>query len=428
MQFGTTLMRQADELARFTQTPSSIEAAPGMASITRRYLTPEHKAAGEYIIALMMDAGMTASFDALGNIVGRYAGASVGEKADAKWLMTGSHQDTVVNAGRYDGLFGILAPIAAVKSLHARGKRLPFGIEVIAFGDEEGVRFGVTLIGSKARAGSFDKAWLDKQDAEGITLREALYSFGHNINCEHDMPQLTVSSKEYIAFIECHIEQGPVLLNANLPLGVVTSIVGFNRIRCHVKGLAGHAGTVPMHGRQDALAAAAEMTLAVESYALARAEKLVATVGKFEIAQGGAINVIPGELSFTIDLRSGDDTLREQALVDLQAQCEAIAARRKVQFQMESFYSLPAAHCDARLQNALAASLKKLNLPDTRLSSGAGHDAMAFRGVLPLAMLFVRCGNGGISHNPAETMTAEDAELATLALLDFFESFDPALL
>jgi hydantoinase/carbamoylase family amidase len=408
---GAELMRQADALAQFS------EQAGG---ITRQYLTHEHRQAGDYLIALMRDAGMSdAGFDCLGNIVGRYAGAG----ADAPWVITGSHQDTVRDAGKYDGLFGILSPIACIKALHAQGRRLPFGIEVVGFGDEEGVRFGVTLIGSKALAGTFDFSWLTKTDAHGTTLRDALIAFGHWDGSEAAIRALARRAPRYRAFVESHIEQGPVLLNQGLPLGVVTSIVGFNRIRCRVQGVAGHAGTVPMPGRQDALAAACEMALVVERYCVARADTLVGTVGKMDVAQGGAINVIAGEVSFTIDLRSGNDAAREQALADLRAQCEAIAARRKVQLQFESFYSLPAAPCDPQLQQHLADAIAALGQPVHHLPSGAGHDAMAFRGLLPLAMLFLRCGNGGISHNPAEIITADDARLATQALLSWLEHF-----
>jgi len=294
---------------------------------------------------------------------------------------------------------------------------------VIAFGDEEGVRFGVTLIGSKALAGSFDPSWLDKCDAQGISMRKAIAAFGGNVG---DIASLQRDPAKVAAFVESHIEQGPVLLNEGLAVGVVTSIAGATRVRVLVEGLAGHAGTVPMPGRRDALAAASEMVLAVEAHCAARAETLVGTVGKLTVAGGGATNVIPGAVEFTIDLRSGDDALRLAALSDLEKQCRAIAAKRKIALRWDPFFQLAAAPCDARIQTQIAASVAAEGATVRHLPSGAGHDAMVFAGKVPIGMLFVRCGNGGISHNPLETMTTEDADKATAVLLHFFENFQPA--
>lgn len=424
MKFGPTLMQQAEALARFT------EDAP---RVTRTYLSPQHKAAGEYLIGLMREAGMEARFDALGNIVGRYAaedaGAGIGAAggSNAPVVMTGSHQDSVRNAGQYDGLFGILTAIACVKDLHVRGKRLPFTLEVVGFGDEEGVRFGATLIGSKAMAGAFDPAWLDQADANGVTMRQALRDFGCDPQ-SNDAAWRTIDrrGKNVIAFVESHIEQGPVLLNANLSVGVVTAIAGATRLRAQVTGLAGHAGTVPMGQRQDALAAASEMVLFVERYCTAHRDEsgLVGTVGIID-AKPGAANVIPQNVRFTIDVRSGDDAARQRAVASLRAQFSAIAARRNVTMELSAFYDADAAPCDAALQAQLARAVERQGLPLRHLPSGAGHDAMVFPAVCPTAMLFVRCGNNGISHHPDETMTAEDAEVATQVLLDFFEHFTP---
>jgi len=406
MRFGPDILRQADTLAAFTEDP------PG---ITRTYLTPMHRRAGDFIAALMREAGMTADYDALGNVVGRYEAAT----PDAPTLMTGSHMDSVRNAGRYDGLFGILTAIACVRDLHARGKRLPFAFEIVAFGDEEGVRFGVTLIGSKSMGGSFDPRWLDAKDADGVTLREALVAFGGDPD---GWRALDRRGKGVFAYVESHIEQGPVLLDEGLPVGVVTAIAGGYRVRVSVTGLAGHAGTVPMGARRDALAAASEMVLAVERVAreAPAQEAVVATVGKLE-AKPGAINVIPQDVDFTIDVRSGDDAARMRAMDAIRAAFDAIAAARGVQVRVDVFYELPAAPCAPALQEALAASIARQGVPVRRLPSGAGHDAMVFPPVCPIAMLFVRCGNGGISHHPSETMTAEDAEVATAVFLDFLE-------
>jgi len=406
--FGTQILARADALAAITEDP------PG---VTRSYLTAQHRQAGELIAQWMREAGMSVHWDALGNVVGRYAG----QTADAPVVMTGSHMDSVRNAGRYDGLFGILSPIACVADLHRRARRLPVAIEVVAFGDEEGVRFGVSLIGSKAMAGRFDAAWLDQADADGVTMREALQRFGGD-------PQAVASLDRrggaVVAFVESHIEQGPVLLQAGLPLGIVTAIAGGSRIRCAVTGLAGHAGTVPMGARQDALAAAAEMVLALERHCTEH-PGLVGTVGRMTVLPG-AINVIPQDVSFTIDLRSGDDATRHAALDAVRERCRAIATRRGVRVAFDVFLELGAAPCDARLQQMLADAVAAQGLPVHRLPSGAGHDAMEFPPVCPMAMLFVRCGNGGISHHPSESLTASDAQVATAALLHFFEHVDPS--
>ncbi len=409
MRFGTTILEQAEVLGAISQDPERL---------TRTYLTPQHREAGNHILGWMRAAGMDADFDALGNVVGRYFAADEA----APVVMTGSHLDSVVNAGKYDGIFGILTAIACVRDLHARGRRLPFTFEVVAFGDEEGVRFGVTLIGSRALGGNFDPALLDKTDADGITMREALRNFGGDPDA---VLRLKRDPAKVAAFVESHIEQGPVLLDAGLPVGVVTSIAGGTRIRARVVGLAGHAGTVPMPGRRDALAAAAEMALAVERHCLASNGTLVGTVGKLSIPGGGAINVIPGEVEFNLDLRSGDDDKRIAALVSVEAECRSIATRRDVALTWDAFFHLRAAPCDRRLQAQFAASIAALGHPVRHLPSGAGHDAMEMVRIAPIAMLFVRCGNGGISHNPLETMTAEDAETATAVLLHFLEHFTP---
>ncbi|MCS6997231.1 MAG: allantoate amidohydrolase [Casimicrobiaceae bacterium] len=412
MSFGTDILAQAEALARFTEVEGEI---------TRSYGTAAHRRAGEYLIALMREAGMVADFDALGNVVGRYAAGL----PDAPVVMSGSHMDSVRNAGRYDGLFGILSAIACVRDLHRRGRRLPYTLEVIAFADEEGVRFGVTMLGSKAMAGSFDAAWLDCTDADGVTLREAIRAFGGDPEGVSALSRRSGLYGEVIAYVESHIEQGPILLEEGLPVGVVTSIVGTTRMNVRVTGLAGHAGTVPMGRRQDALAAAAEMVLAVERYALQH-PGLVATVGKLTVAPG-AVNVIPGEVVFTVDLRSGEDAVRRSAVEALREQFFAMAARRGVRVVAEPFFELEAAPCDPGLQAALARAIEAQGLPVRRLASGAGHDAMAFHGLCPIGMLFVRCGHGGISHHPSETMSTEDADLATRVLLHFFEHFEPPM-
>ncbi|MBP6531441.1 MAG: allantoate amidohydrolase [Burkholderiales bacterium] len=410
MKFGSDILKQADVLAGFT------EDAP---LITRTYLSKEHKAAGEYLIGLMRDAGMNADFDPLGNIVGRYeAGVPF-----APVVMTGSHQDSVRNAGKYDGLFGILSPIACVKELNRQGKRLPYTLEIVGFGDEEGVRFPATLVGSKAMAGQFDPAWLDKVDADGVTMRHAISDFGGDASLWKELDRRNEQHGEVVAFVESHIEQGPVLLNEGLAVGVVTAIAGATRMRLNVTGLAGHAGTVPMGARQDALAAAAELILFVERFCTDNAG-LVGTVGKLSV-KPGAINVIPQDVEFTIDVRSGDDATRAVALNAFATELPAIAKRRNVTLAIETLYDAGAAPCDPVLQKQFESAIAAQGIKPRYLPSGAGHDAMVFPVVAPMAMLFVRCGNNGISHHPDETMTAEDAEIATNVLLHFFENYQP---
>jgi hydantoinase/carbamoylase family amidase len=399
---GHTIMEQSALLAAHT------EDAP---KLTRLYLSEQHRHCGEDLIRMMTQAGMTADFDALGNVVGHYAGTS----ADAPVLMMGSHLDTVRNAGRYDGMLGILSAIASVSALHQAGQRLNCAIEVIAFGDEEGVRFGVTMIGSSAMAGHFDPAWLDKKDREGVTMRDALIAFG----CDPDAwPTLYRDFSKVKAFVELHIEQGPVLLEAGLAAGVVTAIAGSSRVMLDIEGLAGHAGTVPMPGRKDALAAAAEMVLAGEAVARDWRSPLVCTAGKLEVA-GGAINVIPGKTTMTFDMRSGDDAERLAALAVLREQCEAIAVRRNVRLSWQLLLELAAAPCDPALREMLAQAFDAEGVPVTSLASGAGHDAMSFRGRVPMAMLFVRCGNGGISHHPDEIVDAADVDTGVRLLSRF---------
>jgi allantoate deiminase len=410
MKFGTDILKQADVLATFT------EDAP---RVTRTYCSKEHKLAGDYLIGLMRDAGMNADYDAFGNIVGRYeAGVPF-----ASVVMTGSHQDSVRNAGKYDGLFGILSPIACVKELNRQGKRLPYTLEIVGFGDEEGVRFGVTLIGSKAMAGNFDPAWLEKKDANGVTMREAINTFGGDADAWRELDRRGDHHGEVVAFVESHIEQGPTLLNENLALGVVTAIAGATRMTVKVTGLAGHAGTVSMQMRQDGLTAASEMILFVERYCKDN-ENLVGTVGRIACFPG-AINVIPQDVEFSVDIRSSSDEIRRSAVEIIRKEFSAIASKRNVKVDAQPYFELSAAPCDEGLQKQFADAIAAQGIPVRYLPSGAGHDAMEFPKVCPIAMLFVRCGNGGISHHPSETMTAEDAEVATSALLHFFERFKP---
>lgn len=403
---GQHIKGMVDDWARFSEEPDKL---------TRVFLSKEHKACTEAVIAAMENAGMSARIDAVGNVVGRYEAAAPG----AKTLLTGSHIDTVRDAGAYDGNLGVALPIACVAELHAQGKRLPFAFEIIAFGDEEGVRFPTTLSGSRTVAGSFDPAVLSVSDAEGTSLAEALRHFG----CDPDaIAGEARKAADVLAFVELHIEQGPVLEAENLPVGTVTAINGASRFSLTLEGMAGHAGTVPMHLRQDALAGAAEMIQAIEACGLAE-DDLVATVGRIEAAPG-AVNVIPGQVSFTLDIRAPDDRQRERAIADLQAKLKEIAERRGLTLAVELLYSEGAVACDPALMTELDGAIERQGIRALRLPSGAGHDAMAVAALCPIAMIFLRCG-GGISHNPLESITAEDAEIGARVFLDFLENLDP---
>lgn len=407
--FGARVMRRLDELARFSSEPDAL---------TRLYLTPEHEAAAAQVMEWMREASMAAGLDAAGSVVGRYEGRVPGASA----LLIGSHIDTVRDAGRYDGNFGVVAAIEAVAALRARGERLPFAVEVIAFGDEEGVRFPVTLTGSRALAGILDPEALDAEDGEGVSLREALRRFG----CDpSNLSGVARQRGSVLGYVELHIEQGPVLETEGLPVGVVTAINGASRFAAKVEGVAGHAGTVPMRLRHDAVAAMAEMVLAVERTALDLPD-IVATVGWLE-ASPGAVNVIPARARFTIDLRSPDDRIRRIAAARLRREMQEIAARRGVQLSLLTRYDAPAAACAPPLIEALERSVVRSGVRPLRLSSGAGHDGLAMAALCPVGMLFVRC-EGGISHNPAEAITESDADTAVRVLVDVLQHLNPALL
>ena len=384
------------------------------AFLCRRYLTPEHARANALVGQWMRDAGLEVSVDPLGNLIGRTHGGNT----NVPTLSLGSHLDTVRDAGRYDGALGVLLPIACLNACRDAGVKLPFNVEIIGFGEEEGVRFGSTLIGSKGMAGNLDASVLDVNDVDGTSLGEALEAFGlpkANALRAKRLPE------DVSAFLEVHIEQGPVLESENLAVGVVTAIAGASRYAIEVTGLAGHAGTVPMSLRQDALTGAAEMVLAAETLANEH-DDLVATAGKLEVANG-AVNVIPGSVTFTIDVRSGVDQIREEAIETLRSKFEDIATRRGIQAGWSKLHENSAATCDAALSEQLANAISATGRPVRHLPSGAGHDAMAMAELAPAAMLFVRC-EGGISHHPDEDMTVEDAQAAGEVLWTFLQTFD----
>jgi allantoate deiminase len=363
----------------------------------------------------MREAGMTANIDAMGNCVGRYEGAQPGLPC----LMLGSHLDTVRDAGQYDGMLGVLSAIECVAALNATGTRLPFAIEVVGFGDEEGVRFGSTLLGSRAIAGTFDPAVLAKTDADGITMHDALTSFGI------DPARYATAARrpgQVLAYAELHIEQGPVLEAAGLPVGVVTAINGGNRFTFELTGMAGHAGTVPMGLRRDALAAAAECVVAVERIAASMPE-VVGTVGRIE-ARPGAMNVIPGKVTFSLDVRAPTDDKRHAAVAAIHAEIAAIAQRRNIGLAVTPMWEARTAPCALELQKQFAAAIHNEGIHVHHLPSGAGHDGMAIIDIAPIGMLFVRC-EGGISHNPAEAVTLDDVATGARVLARFILAFTP---
>jgi len=385
-------------------------------ALTRVYLSPEQRAASELVLGWMREAGMSARLDAVGNCVGRHEGERPGLPA----LLLGSHLDTVRDAGRYDGMLGVVAAIECVHALNEAVRRLPFAVEVIGFADEEGVRFDATLIGSRAVAGTLDPAVLDVADGAGVTLRQALKDFGLD---PARVREAARRREESLAYAELHIEQGPVLEAEGLPAGVVTAINGATRLAVDVEGTAGHAGTVPMNLRRDALAAAAECALAVERRC-AGVPDLVGTVGRIE-ALPGAVNVIPGKVRFTIDVRAAADAVRASAVDDLHGQMQAICARRGVAIGVRKTHDHGVTACAPWLMEQLDAAVAAEGLPVRRLPSGAGHDGMAMAELCDIGMLFVRCEKG-VSHNPAEAITAADAETGTRVFLRFIENFEAA--
>jgi allantoate deiminase len=398
------IMARCDALAHCT------ELAGGL---TRVYLSKQHRQASDLVRTWMLEAGMTVRLDAVGNVVGRYEGEPPGRAC----LMLGSHLDTVRDAGMYDGMLGVVAAIECVHALNRAGRRLPHAIEVIAFADEEGVRFGATLLGSRAVAGTFDAAALDLRDGAGIAMRDAMAAFGLD---PATFGRAARRRDEILAYAELHIEQGPVLEAEALAVGVVTAINGFTRMAVKLRGAAGHAGTVPMGLRRDALAGAAECLLAVERVGRSEPD-LVATVGRIN-ARPGAINVIPGAADFTVDLRSSDDARRERACAALLGEFAAIAKRRSLELHIERLQDHGATACAPWLMAQFERAIAAERLPLRRLPSGAGHDGIAMRAIADVGMLFVRC-KGGVSHVPEESIDEADAGIAARVLLRFVEGF-----
>ncbi len=384
---------------------------PGYAErgeLTVTYLTPAHQAVAQQLCHWMRaDCGFDdVAIDAVGNVVGLYHGTN----RSAKRLLTGSHYDTVRNGGKYDGRLGILVPMACVRALHRQGKRLPFDLEVVGFAEEEGQRYKAVFLGSGALTGHFDMRWLDQQDAQGIAMREAMAQAGLQID---DIAHLKRDAARYQGFVEVHIEQGPVLNELDLPLGIVTSINGSVRYVGSITGMASHAGTTPMGRRRDAATAAAELALYVEQRGTAE-PNLVATVGMLEVPDG-SINVVPGRCNFSLDIRATTNAVRDACAADIRAELQRLCERRGVSFMLEETLRAAAAPSAPAWQQRWERAVAALGLPLRTMPSGAGHDAMKLHEVMPQAMLFVRGLNAGISHNPLESITNDDAYLCVNA-------------
>lgn len=391
------VMARADELAAISETAEGL---------TRVSLSPQHLQANQQVARWMTQAGMTVWQDSVGNICGRYEGEQEGAPA----ILLGSHLDTVRNAGRYDGMLGVLTAIDVVENLHQQGRRLAKAIEIVGFCDEEGTRFGITLLGSRGLTGTWPESWLTQTDAQGISVAQAMVQVGL------DPARVSLAARptaDIAGYLELHIEQGPCLEQAGLALGVVEAINGARRLNCRFTGEAGHAGTVPMSQRRDALAAAAEWMVLIETTTRQHGGNLVATVGTLRCAPG-AVNVIPGEVALTLDIRGPQDGPLDALLATLLDAAQAIAARRHLHFAAEAFYHIAATACDRRLQAVLTQAVSEVQGRSLSLPSGAGHDAIAIAERWPVGMLFVRC-KGGVSHHPAESVTRQDVALAIAA-------------
>lgn len=393
------LMQRIDELASISEAPDNL---------TRRFATPEHRKANDLASRWMLELGMSVHEDAIGNVRGRYEGLEPGSKA----ILVGSHLDTVIDAGRFDGMLGVLSALACVQALYEQDIRLPYAIEVVGFSDEEGVRYQSTFLGSRAMAGTFDTALLDRVDKDGISMASAIEQFGHSTT---QLPHAVCSADDFVAYLELHIEQGPVLEQKNIPVGVVKAIAGATRFMIKITGVAGHAGTVPMSLRQDALVAASHCVLAVREICSGK-EDLVGTVGAMDVSPGAG-NVIPGSVNFSIDIRAADDPVRIEAVDSVIDRMKQITSAENVEMEIIRTHDAESVQCDAHLIEQVSAAIVERGYPLVVLSSGAGHDAAAVAHIAPVCMIFVRC-KGGVSHNPAESVTAEDAGSGAQLMLD----------
>ena len=394
------VLDRCDELAAISSSPELLE---------RVHLSPEHRKANDLAAGWMEEAGLTAWQDAGGNQCARLEGADPGLPA----LLLGSHLDTVRDAGRYDGMLGVLLAIEVAERIVRRGEQLPFALEVVGFTDEEGTRFGNALLGSRALAGEFDPAWWESRDRDGLTFREALIDFGLDPS---RIPSAARRPESLVGYFEVHIEQGPYLEDADRALAVVSSIAGARRFEFTMTGVAGHAGGTPYDRRRDALVGASELVVGIEE--IGRGSGVIATVGRLQAFPGG-VNVIPGLVDFSLDLRAESDDDRDRALAEIRRRAREIAERRGLRFESREIYRADSTPCAEWLRDAVVSGIRHTgDAEPLTLWSRAGHDGMAVSAVTDIAMLFVRCGNGGISHHPDESVTLQDVALA----LDAFEA------
>ena len=405
LSLGEEIVGRINQLAAISETSEHL---------ARLFLTKEHRAASELILGWMRSAGMQAHLDAIGNVCGRYEG----DRPGLPCLMLGSHYDTVRDAGKWDGPLGLISAISCVADLNKRGRRLPFAIEVTGFADEEGVRYASTLLGSRAVAGTFDESVLNGRDEAGVSMREAMIAFG--LDPDH-IGAAARARRELLAYIELHIEQGPVLEKEGLPVGVVSAIAGATRLAARLTGMAGHAGTVPMALRRDALSGAAEAICAIEEFCRTDEGGLVGTVGYIH-ATPGATNVIPGTVSFTMDIRAPTDVHRSRAVTDIVRRIEAIAKRRDLALQVDVTHENRTVPCAPWLRTQVAEAIAAEGFRVFELPSGAGHDGMAMIDIADVGMIFVRC-RGGISHHPDEHVELVDADAGARVLLRLIENF-----
>ncbi|MEO7020070.1 MAG: allantoate amidohydrolase [Ktedonobacteraceae bacterium] len=395
-----TIMERCERLGQYSEEPGLL---------VRRYATPAMQQVNKLVASWMQAAGMSTHQDQVGNLRGRYPAA----QEQAQTLLLGSHLDTVRDAGKYDGPLGVLLALSVIERLYKRGERLPFAIELCAFADEEGLRYASAYLGSKAVVGTFEPELLDLLDSDGIPLAEAMRTFGG------EPEQIALARREgrdLLGYCEVHIEQGPVLESLNLPVGVVSAITGHSRIKVTLSGMAGHAGTVPMSLRRDALCAAAACVLAIESYAQSISD-LVATVGQFSI-EPGASNVIPGRVTFSLDVRHQEDAVRVRACAEIEKRVSEIARTRSIAYIWSLLQENCAIRCTLHLADVLEQAIAQAGIPVHTMTSGAGHDAVVLSELTAVAMLFVRC-RGGISHNPTEAVTQEDVAV-TIDVLERF--------
>jgi len=397
MRDAQLILERCDELAALSSHADYLE---------RVHLSPAHKAANELVAQWMEQAGLSTWQDAAGNQCGRIEGREPGLPA----LLLGSHIDTVPDAGRYDGMLGVLLAIQVASRITPG--TLPFALEVVAFSDEEGTRFGTALLGSRALAGTWDDEWWGLTDADGITLFEAFQDFGLD---PARLPGAFRRPETLIGYLEAHIEQGPILEDADRQLAVVTSIAGARRFALTMHGKAGHAGGTPFDRRRDALVGASELVVEVER--LSREHGVIGTVGKLEAFPGG-VNVIPGRVEFSLDLRAEFDEDRDEVLALIEQAAAEIAGRRGLEFEQHEIYRADAVMCDLDLRQAVEDGIRAVGDSDPMAFwSRAGHDGMAVVAATPIAMLFLRC-TGGVSHHPDEAVKQADVAAA----LDAFEA------